>query len=64
LDEIDVIKSAIYHINEAKKGIENTFGNVSSPDSQAELERAYQTLEDSLRHCRGVFGTSSSRQMQ
>jgi hypothetical protein len=59
LDERDIVHSAISHINNAKTEIENLPKNNLSQSCQTELDLAYQSLNESITHCLGVFGPAS-----
>ncbi len=58
MDERQIVDSAISHINDAKAEIMNFSRSNLNPNSQSELDLAYQTLNDSISHCLGIFGPS------
>jgi len=59
MDERDIVHSAISHINNAKAGIENFAKSSLNQTCQAEMDLAYQSLNDSITHCLGIFGPAS-----
>ena len=59
MDERDIVHSAISHINNAKTEIENFSKNNLKQSSKAELDLAYQSLNDSINHCLGVLGPTT-----
>ncbi|KUG05444.1 hypothetical protein ASZ90_017126 [hydrocarbon metagenome] len=59
MDQRDIINSAISHIDKAKTEIENASRNNPNQSSLAELDLAYQSLNDSIRHCQAIFGPTT-----
>jgi len=59
LDERALIRSAIAHINEAKSEIEGFSAGNISPGSKQALDKAYQSLNNCIRHCQAIFGPAT-----
>ncbi len=64
MDERDIINSAISHINNAKTEIENFSRYNPNQSSLAELDLAYHSLNKSIRHCQGVFGPTTIKDIR
>jgi len=58
MDLRKVIDSAISHVNNAKREIENLPPGSLAGSANLEMELAYNALEDSIQHCQGIFGPS------
>ena len=58
MDERKIVDSAISHINDAKAEINSFSKSNLNPTSKNELDLAYQSLDDSISHCLGIFGPS------
>ena len=59
LDERELIRSAIAHINEAKSEIEFFSARNISPGSKQALDEAYRSLNNCIRHCQAIFGPAT-----
>jgi hypothetical protein len=59
MDERNKVQSAITHINNAKAEIENFPRSGLSQKSLTELDLAYHALNDSINHCKGIFGPAT-----
>jgi hypothetical protein len=59
MDERDIVRSMITHIDDAKKEVEKLSKSKVSQNCKAELHLAYQSLNDSISHCHGIFGPST-----
>lgn len=58
MDLRKLINSTISHVNDAKREIENMPPGRLEAGANYEMELAYDALEDSIKHCRGIFGPS------
>lgn len=58
MDLREIINSAISHVNDAKRDMENMPPGSLDAGANYEMELAYDVLEDSIKHCRGIFGPS------
>lgn len=52
------IDSAISHMNDAKREMEELPAGSANANVIFEMELAYDALEDSIKHCGGIFGPS------
>ena len=59
MDERELIRSAIAHINEAKSEIEFFSARNISPGSKQALDEAYRSLNNCIRHCQAIFGPAT-----
>ena len=59
MDERELIRSAIAHINEAKSEIEFFSARNISLGSKQALDEAYRSLNNCLRHCQAIFGPAT-----
>ncbi len=58
MDLRELINSAISHVNKAKGEMENMPPGSLDAGANYEIELAYDALEDSIKHCHGIFGPS------
>ena len=58
MDLREIINSAISHVNDAKREMENMPAGFLNANANYEMELAYDALEDSVKHCQGIFGPS------
>ncbi|HEX3012326.1 MAG TPA: hypothetical protein VHQ70_09890 [Syntrophomonadaceae bacterium] len=61
MDERKIIKSALSHINNAQSEISSLSKTGLSQESLAELDLASNALNDSIRHCEGIFGPATKK---
>lgn len=59
MDEREMIKTAISHINNAKSAMQQFPTSGLSKKSMAELDMAFQALDDSINHFNGIFGPAT-----
>lgn len=59
MDQRIIVQTMISHINSAKTEIENFPKSGLNKKSVAELDLAYNTLEESISHCLAIFGPST-----
>lgn len=60
MDERRVIHSAIVHIQDAKSSIEGIAQEGLNPESRYALDLAYQSLDQSIKHCQAIFGPATA----
>ncbi len=58
MDLREVVDSAISHVNDAKREMEEMPSGSLNVTANYEMELAYDALEDSVKHCQGIFGPS------
>lgn len=61
MDERDIVRSIISHINTAQSEIESFLMSSPAQSSRNELEQAAESLTDSIKHCQAVFGPTTIR---
>ncbi|MEN6350884.1 MAG: hypothetical protein ABFD08_15995 [Syntrophomonas sp.] len=61
MDERDMVRSIISHINSARSEIDLFLMRSTAPNSRNELEQASSSLVDSIKHCQAIFGPTTIR---
>ncbi|HWP95435.1 MAG TPA: hypothetical protein VN426_01150 [Syntrophomonadaceae bacterium] len=63
VDERVIVETVISHITSAKSEIEKFPKSGLNKKAIAELDLAYSSLNDSISHCRGVFGPTTLKNL-
>lgn len=61
MDERDLIRSIISHVNLAQSQVESLLASDINAPSKNELQQAGLSLNDCIRHCHGIFGPTTIR---
>lgn len=59
MDERDIVQSIISHINAAKTEVEKFPRSGMNQKALAELDFVHKSLDESVVHCRGIFGATN-----